>query len=227
MNDEDIAAEIEASPDELQAWRSQIEAARTTDRNFWYKIYISVSRRYRALDEVINYARKEGYKILVHADSDLYVRSDLSTSALIDAMRRHDVGFYVNDSLTSLLHIRKVLGAFLCFNLEGSIDPFVDRWMSEIDRVPFVKRWKGFGQSVLWYTKNSVEGVRMLDLNSINDRFSYSRRFNNKADMWFGSNSKLRFFKLQKKLGLHALFGRAESSRSRCWKDLEAQRNGA
>ena len=219
LSDAAIAGELGISGEELAAWKGEIEDGRVSERNFLYKVYISVNRRYRALDKVIAEAKQGGYDVLVHTDSDLYVRSDLSASALIESAQQHDVSFYVNEN--SLLHTRKVLGAFLCFNLNGNIDDFVRVWMGEIDRVPFFDRWKGFGQSVLWYAMNSVDDVDVFDLNRIRDSFRHSRHFEPEGDMWFGSNSKLKLMKLQKKLGLLKLLGRAESSRARCWDDLE------
>lgn len=224
LSDPDIANELGVSEDELAGWKGEIEDGRVSDRNYLYKIFISVSRRYRALDGVIAKAKEDGYEVLIHTDSDLYVRSDLADSALVDTIREHDVSFYVNEG--ALLHTRKILGAFLCFNLTGNIDEFVRAWMGEIDQVPFFDRWKGFGQSVLWYAMNGTSGVDIYDLNSIRDRFKHSRYFDADADMWFGSNSKLKFMKIQKKLGLLKLLGRAESSRARCWGDLERLRKG-
>ena len=224
LSDEQIAGEIGVPTSQLLAWKSQIEDARVSNRNFLYKVFISVNQRYRAMDRVIREARDAGYDGLVHADADLYVRTDLSKSPLIQEILRNDVSLYINDSLIALQHHRKVLGAFLCFNLGGNIDPFIDTWMSEIDRVPFLKRWKGYGQSVLWYAINEVEGVRIRDLNAIADSFKPSRRFEPDGDIWFASNTRSLSTRIKKRLALRGSLGGGAESRRRCRRDFETLR---
>lgn len=226
FTDSDIAELLGVSLSTIGAWKRQIEDGRVSGRNYLYKVLISVSKRYRSLDGVIRDSRAAGYDVLIHADSDLYVRTDIAESALIETVLNHDVCMYLNDGTGSLLHTRKVLGAFLAFNLRGKLDSFVSNWMDEIDRVPLHNRWKGFGQSVLWYALNRSPEVRFCNLYSIQDGFRYSRHFEPDADVWLGSNSKLKLMRLRRKLGLNALLGRADRSRSRCWKDFEQQTIG-
>lgn len=221
ISDAEIAAEIGIAEERLARWKAEIEDTRVSDRNFLYKVFISVNMRYRTMDAVIAEAREAGYGVLVHADADIYLRNDLTQSALVDEMSRHDVGFYVNDDPVSLNHHRKVLGALLAFNLRGNIDPFVERWMAEIDRVPFLNRWKGFGQSVLFYAMNGVDDVAVCDLNSIGDRFRARQEFRDEADMWLGSNTKMISTRILKKLRVNGPWSGAANTRARCRRDLE------
>lgn len=221
VSDRRIADMLSVTLSEVQNWKRQIEDGRVSGRNYLYKVLISVSKRYRSLEKVITEARDSGYDLLIHADSDLYLRTDITRSALVDTAFGYDICMYVNDGIGALLHTRKVLGAFLVFNLRADLDRFVRNWMLEIDRTPLRHRWKGFGQSVLWYAMNLTPKVDVCNLYSISDEFSYSRRFDPEADVWLGSNSKLKLMKLRRKLGVNALLGRADRSRQKCWKDFE------
>lgn len=223
LSDADIAAMIGIAEERLSAWKAEIEDARVTDRNFLYKVFISVNQRYRAMDEVIADAKAAGYDALIHADADLYVRADLTRSALAEEIMHHDLSLYVNDSLVALQHHRNVLGAFLCFNLRGNIDSFVNTWMAEIDRVPFLNRWKGYGQSALFYAINRAKDVDVFDLNAIADRFRPSRRFEEDAHIWFGSNTRSLSTRIKKKLRLRGTLSGGAESRRRCRQDLSRQ----
>jgi len=223
LSDSEIAPMIGITEDRLAAWKTEIEDARVTDRNFLYKVFISVNQRYRAMDGVIAEAKAAGYDALIHADADLYVRADLTQSALAEEIMRHDLSLYINDSLVALQHHRKVLGAFLCFNLRGNIDSFVETWMAEIDRVPFLNRWKGYGQSALFYAINRAGEVNVFDLNEITGRFRPSRRFEEDADIWFGSNTRALSTRIKKKLRLRGTLSGGAESRRRCRQDLEQQ----
>jgi hypothetical protein len=64
--------------------------------------------------------------------------------------------------------------------------------MSQIDSVPFLKRWKGFGQSVLWTTSEKTKDkVKIANLNSEKEGPKYSKEFDNKADIWLNSNCNM------------------------------------
>lgn len=221
MTDEQIAAEVGVTPEQLGVWKAEIEDTRVSDRNFLYKVFISVNMRYRIMDTVLAEARRDGFDVLVHSDADIYLRTDLTQSGLVEEMTRSDVGIYVNDTPVALNHHRKVLGALLAFNLRGNIDPFVARWMAEIDRVPFLRRWKGYGQSALWYAINGVDGVKVCDLNSIWDSFQARQELREDAHMWLGSNTRMISTRILKKLRLNGAWSGAANTRARFRRDLQ------
>lgn len=205
----------------LHRWKREIEDGNTSKTNFPYKIYISVNQRYRKMDKVIEESRQAGYDLLVHCDADVMFRSEMSESGLVRRMQDYDVAFYVNKGKRNMMqHARKVFGAFLVFNLKGNLDEFVDTWMGEIDRVPFLDRWKGFGQSVLFYTWNRVEETKTLDLFSVAEDFKMSRNFEQDADVWFGSNNFNQIIRLRRHLKISGLMSKADMTRYLYKKDL-------
>jgi len=220
VSEVEMATELRISPKQLYSWKLEVANTHVNHRNFLYKVFISVNQRYRRLDQVIAEATKAGYDTLIHADADLYVRTDLSKSVLVEEVSHHDVSAYINDSAAALQHHRKVFGAFLCFNLKSHIHLFVETWMSEIDRVPLSVRWKGYGQSVLFYAMNERRETDVFDLNKIEGRFRASRSFAKDAHIWFGSNARVFSGLVKKTLRLRGRLSRGSESRRRCWKDL-------
>ena len=212
---EALSKEIGISESKLHKWKTDIENGNTSKKNFPYKIYISVNQRYRKMDQVIAESKEAGYDLLVHCDADVMFRKDLSESGLVKHLPEYDVGFYVNNSKRNhMQHSRKVFGAFLCFNLNGYLDEFVSKWMAEIDGTPFMNRWKGFGQSVLYYTWNNLKQTRYIDLFQIEDDFKMSRNFEPDADMWFGSNNRKLLIRLRKYLKFSSVVSKADMTRS-------------
>lgn len=180
---------LEVNTDTVLSWKKEIESNRTTIKNFWFKVFISVDQRYRSMDKVIGYAKSRGYDILLHLDIDNYFRSNFLEN-LVEVLGRHDLGVYVNSSSE---HTKKYWGGFLCFNLNGNIERFVQIWMSEIDRYYFRDRWKGFGQSVLSFAIDSCDDLKVVNLSAAEKSPVRSDSFDAKADIWQASNSRRHF----------------------------------
>jgi hypothetical protein len=211
-------------------WKKEIEMSRTTEKNYLFKVFISVDQRYRSLDKVIDEAKKENYDYLLHLDIDIYFRKKF-IEKLITTMKNFDLGVYFNNSNE---HAKKYWGGFICFNLKGSLDSFVHRWMSEIDKYPLQQRWKGFGQSVLYYAIENDEYLKIVNLSEDEKSPTRSNKFDVNADFWQGSNSqnniisqniyfifKKIYFKLTNKNTLPFVPKKAIKSRDMCWKDLK------
>lgn len=170
-------------------WKNEIERGDVNETNYLYKIFISVNQRYRNMYKVINDARSNGFDYVIHSDIDLYFRKKFN--GLFKIMERNDfAAFYRNEKNHNL----KILGAFLVFNLKNDIDIFIDKWMEIIDSVPFLKRWKGFGQSALWMaTENTKSKTKIVDLSTCKNAPNYSKNFDINADIWLNSNSNYRY----------------------------------
>lgn len=182
----DCASELNISKERFERWKSEIEAGKITEENNLYKIYISVNQRYRNMYSVINEAREEGYDYLIHSDVDLYFRKDISY--IFKLLKESEFAIYFRNRPSSQ---HKILGALLAFNLKenNNLDIFMSEWMDQIDKVPFKKRWRNFGQSVLWHTiENTKNDVNIVDLNSVKNAPKYSHVFNKKAHIWLNSN---------------------------------------
>ncbi len=225
-DDADLQKEIGISLEKLQQWKRDIENGHLSEKNFLYKIFISVNQRYRKMDQVIADAQADGYDLLLHCDADVFYRRNILESPLLEELTRHDVAFYVNNSmLVNTRHNRKLFGAFLCFNLKSpGPGEFIQAWMAEIDATPFLKRWRGFGQSVLYYVWNSRRDIRYLDLFSLKDRFRMSRKFGPEADIWFGSNASKLLIRIRRHIRFTSLFSKADMTRSIYQKELSRLR---
>ncbi len=209
-----VSADMGVPEETVKRWKAEIERGNASKENFPYKILISVNQRYRKMDQVIRESREKGYDLLVHCDADVLVRKPLAAGGLARHMANRDVGFYIHSGqLNNIQHHRKVFGAFLCFNLKRDIDPFVRAWMAEIDSIPFMERWKGFGQSVLWYAYNQSAAVDFVNLFEIEKDFLMSRKFDEQADIWFGSNVVDKKIKRYKKPG--SLEGKSKAELTR------------
>lgn len=201
--DEDVAEKLGVDLATVLGWKDEIEYGETTDRNFRFKLFISVDQRYRSLQSVAAEAKERGYDYLIHSDVDVYLRRPLHR--LLEIIDRHDISVFLRETD---LHRMKALGAFLGLNLKGNVDAFLERWMREIDAVPLGERWRGFGQSALWFAIEKSHDIRLADLTTIPDGPRYSKRFDKKADLWLTSNSKV-------------IGPVKRTARKRCWDDLK------
>ena len=189
--------------DVFQSWKNEVEKGCVTSNNYLFKIFISVNKRYRNMQFVIDEAKNKGFKYLLHSDIDAYFRKSLN--GLFDIMYENDIGAYFRRSSKDT---QKVLGAFLVFNLQRNCFPFINEWMHQIDSVPFQNRWRDFGQSVLWYAIiNTKDKVSIVDLATQYKAPIYSQMFDTSAHIWFGSNS----ISLNKR----------ETPLNKSWKDLK------
>lgn len=184
VDDQEIVNKLKTDPQTIETWRQEIERGVTTESNFWYKLYISVEQRYRSLDKVVEEAKTEGFKYILHSDVDIYFRKPFA-GKLLKIMKDYDLGVY---SIDKKQHTAKYFGGFICFNLK-EIDSFINQWMKEIDSVPFEKRWKGFGQSALYFAIHNAPKAKIGDLSSIEESPKRSGRFEKDADFWQASNS--------------------------------------
>ncbi|MEX2489687.1 MAG: hypothetical protein WD356_09210 [Pseudomonadales bacterium] len=203
-NDKTVEEVIGTNAEDIHRWMNEIEMGITTGENFKYKLYMSVNKRYRNLGSVIKDAGDMGYKYFVHTDIDLYFRHEIN--GVFDILDNHDAAFYFRPAAD---HTYAVLGAFLAFRLNANTIRFVDEWMAQIDKVPFKERWRGFGQSVLFFTYEKVgSGVSVADLSSIEQAPKISKKFEPNAHIWMNSNS--------------LTFGNIKlSSRKKSWNDLK------
>ena len=88
-------------------------------------------------------------------------------------------------------HLTNILGAFLIFNLNGNMKPFVTAWENEILKVLPRDRWRGFGQSVLWFTFESFKDkINVLNIADIKDAPFISKEYED-SEIWLNSNNKL------------------------------------
>ena len=154
-----LTSELNIKQHTLYFWKKEIEANRTTSKNFWYKIYISVDKRYRMLDEIIQYAKDQNYSYLLHLDIDNYLRTQFIEN-LISVVKDYDIGIFINNSEE---HTKKYWGGFICFNLTGNIDDFIYNWMHEIDKYDLKNRWKDFGQSALNFAIDKTENLKVAN----------------------------------------------------------------
>lgn len=229
---EELAEILGVTQEKALAWKRDIELGIPTEKNYLYKIFISVNKRYRSMDGVVDQAKHSGYKYLLHVDIDIYFRSRFLES-LLEIMEEYDFVIYMNKAKS---HTAKVLGAFLGFNLQNNIDFFVKQWMKEIDSVPFYERWKGFGQSVLWFAIQHCAHVRVGDLSTISGSPRRSDTFDPSAHFWQSSHGKMflplrLYYSLVVRCsflwrgsgGLLKFYWPLKSivNREKCWKDLK------
>ena len=180
------AEEVGVDVNTFQSWKAELESGKLTDDNYLFKIYISVNQRYRNMQYVIEEAKNNKFKYLIHSDIDAYFRKNFD--GFLNTLNTYDFAAYFRNKYKNSRE--KILGAFLAFNLEGNIDKFVAEWMRQIDAVQFRHRWRGFGQSALWYaTENTKNDVKIINLSAHDHAPVYSQMFKKAAHFWLGSNS--------------------------------------
>ena len=183
-----LAEALGVDAETLDAWRRQVSRGMLTDRNRHLKMFFTVTQRYRSMAAVLRRARDDGYDLVLHSDADMYVRGSLDPFFRIAAS--HDVSMYLRPWRET--HAYKVLGAFIGFNLTGGgTDRFLDVWMERIDRVNPPDRWKGFGQSAIWFALEDTDGLSVGDLSTLPDAPRYSKTFEDAAALWLGNSSRL------------------------------------
>ena len=198
------AQELGVDINTFHNWRREIERGGATDENYLFKIFVSVNQRYRSMDKVINDARNNGYELLLHSDADMYIRKPINN--LFQIMEKHDVTLLLRNMET---HRLKVFGGLLGFNLKANIDPFLNTWMNEIDKVKFKERWMGFGQSVIWFALEKSENLNVGNLNNIPDAPKFSKTFDKEHEIWLGNSKVLKPVKV--------------TSLPLCWQDYKDQ----
>jgi hypothetical protein len=139
------------------------------------------------MDTVISEAKDKGYELLLHSDADMYIRQPLDNLFLI--MKNHDISMLLRNRDS---HRLKVFGGLLGFNLNGNLEPFVENWMSEIDKVAFKDRWMGFGQSVIWFALEKTKNINIADLNKIDGAPRFSKTFEQEHEIWMGNSKVLK-----------------------------------
>lgn len=184
---EEISDNTNVNINKLLLWKEEIEHGRINDENFWYKIYITVNQRYRRMLHIVDDTIRKGYDFLLHTDVDLYLRNRLDNFLENIYDSNIDFAAYFRDTSKC---IYKILGAFLVIRLNQNINIFMKEWMAQIDNYPYAKRWRGFGQSVIWYAyQNTKDKLNIADIHEINDAPVYSKKFDIKSDIWLNSNS--------------------------------------
>jgi hypothetical protein len=179
------AREEGIDPEKFELWKDEVTAGKATEESYLFKVYISVNQRYRNMQSVIQEAKKDGYKYLIHSDVDIYFRKSLD--GLLQILNENDFAAYFRNREKCS---QKILGAFLAFNLQKNAGVFVKEWMKQIDAVPYRQRWRGFGQSVLWYASENTKNMTSIaDLSNYNQAPVYSQMYDGFADFWLGSNS--------------------------------------
>ncbi|MEX0450731.1 hypothetical protein V6X62_02715 [Spiribacter sp. 218] len=180
-----VARELDVDRATVDRWRTQISRGDVDETNFRIKLFLSVAQRYRSMDRVLRSAREAGYDYVLHSDADVYFRQPLD--GLFGLMAEHDVVLFQRP--TKKRHAMKVWGGFLGFRTRPNLDTFLDRWMGHIDAVPAPERWKGFGQSVLWFAIQDSDDLAIGDLSGLPDAPGYSKEFDTSAALWLGNSS--------------------------------------
>ena len=171
----------------VDRWRMETEQGTMTEENRLCKIFISVNQRYRSMEDVYERAKQTDFDLLLHCDADVYIRQGLEE--VFNAMDKNQFGLFIR---TNKPHRLKVLGGFLAFNLKNPPDQFVQTWMNEIDKVAFLDRWKGFGQSVIWFAyEQCKDTVSIVDFNKLSSGMKFSKKFETERALWVG-NSKVK-----------------------------------
>lgn len=183
---DELAKKINKTRDTILKWKKEVEMSRTTVKNYLYKLYISVDKRYKLIQHIINEARRHNFDYLLHMDIDNYFRGPF-LEKLLAAAKNCDIAIYSNDINS---HTKKYWGGLIYFNLHGSIDPFVSQWMYELHRYDLTSRWKGFGQSAINFAIEKSNGIEIADLSKLEDGPKRSNSFDKNADIWRSSNSK-------------------------------------
>lgn len=181
---EKLAEKAGVDMDRVWRWKHEIEAGAPTDENFWFKSFISDDQRYRSMDDVMDYARRNGFSYLVHSDVDIYIRNPLDR--LGPALDNHDLGLFIREEKDGT----KPLGALLAFRVGSGATSFVNTWMAEIDSVPFNGRQRGWGQIIIKRALEQSHGASILNLNESPQPVTYSKTFEDEVDLWLGSNSR-------------------------------------
>ena len=181
----DLANDLGVDMVTLHKWHWQISRGLLTNENYHIKQYISVTLRYRSMAAVLRQARDGGYGYVLHSDADIYLRGTLDP--FFEIVADHDVSIYLRPSQRN--HAYKVLGAFMGFNLTGQVDRFIDNWMGQIDKVSPPDRWKGFGQSAIWFAINETDNLSVGDLTTLPTAPRYSKTFEDDAALWLGNSS--------------------------------------
>lgn len=192
----------------VNQWRTEVAKGNTTDSNFPFKLFITVDKRFKGLQNVVDSARQEGYQFVIHSDIDIYFRKTLVP--MLEMMKHYDVGFYFRkeENLDRL----KTLAAFMVFKTNAKSKSFLEQWIKEIDSVPIHKRWRGFGQSTQYYAAEKCKNVCFADFTSVVGAPVYSKTYEQKADFWLNSNSIL------SRAGFD---GGMEIARRKSWNDLK------
>jgi hypothetical protein len=179
-----LSTDTGVSIETIHEWRRGIERGEVTEKNYLFKIAISVNERYRSMQQVVQEVRAQGYELLLHSDADIYIRKSLGS--LFEIMRDHDFSLFIRPNRP---HRLAVVGGFLGFNLNDRTSEFMQCWMDQIDAVPFTDRWIGFGQSALWFAIEASRDMNIADLYTVSGAPGLSKKYEPDKELWLG-NSK-------------------------------------
>lgn len=188
----------------LHQWRVEIERGIPTAENHLWRIAISVNERYCSLPQVTEELRAQGYEMVLHSDADIYIRRPLDQ--MFEIISNHDVCVYIRPNNP---HRLAVVGGFLGFRLTDQTQTFLARWMKHIDAVKFIDRWKGFGQSTLWYAIQESDDISIADLRVEPGAPRLSKLFEPEVELWLGNA------KVEGPIKVVSI--------RRCWEDLQSR----
>lgn len=180
-----IAKDMDVDQSTMDRWRTDVSRGQVNDTNVRVKLFISVSQRYRSMEAVLRTAKAEGYEMVLHSDADVYIRRPLEP--LFRILAENDIALFMRP--TKKRDTMKVWGGFIGFRLGEGTDRFLGNWMAHIDAVPPGERWRGFGQSVIWYATQETEGIRIGDLSILEEAPRFSKEFDPTATLWIGNSS--------------------------------------
>lgn len=183
---EQIANDLNLTKEKVSQLYHNVETGIVNSENFLLKVYISVQLRYRGVIEQVRQASYEKYSKFVHCDIDLYFRKDWAR--LDNLYNDFDLAFLRRSEKN---HLTNILGAFLIFNLNGEIDMFLSAWEDEIQKVLPRDRWRGFGQSALWFAYKKVcKNTKVLNLKDLGDPPFLSKTYED-SEIWLNSNNRI------------------------------------
>jgi hypothetical protein len=181
-----LADEAGVSLETFHQWRVEIERGVSTQDNHLFRIAISVNERYCTLPQVMEELRAQGYEIMLHSDADIYIRRPLDR--LFEILSEHDLSLFIRPKNP---HWMGVVGGFLGFRLNNQTKKFMSQWMEQIDSVPLIKRWNGFGQSTLLFAIEASTDTKIADLMKIPGAPRLTKLFEPEKELWLG-NAKVK-----------------------------------
>jgi hypothetical protein len=185
-SDEVICSLLRLSPEAVQLLK---EKSDRSDAYFsgehLYKVFVSVEKRYRWVIESTRTAFANGAERLFHADVDVYFRSP---NFLNRGLFRSAINIFFRRVTPATM---KVVGGLIWFSKDRYLDARLAEWEAAICEVPIHKRWKDFGQEVIYSSLTHYnEATGVCDLSERNI-FSFSKKMEKGADAWLTSNSVL------------------------------------
>ena len=186
ISDQEVCEALSINIKTLEVYKNQMAFGSTDNKNYKYKVFISVYLRYLTLKDLIIQAKKNhDFDFFIHSDIDISHRLNLIEKI---SDRNFDLAlfgrkFFENKNLP--------LGAFIIFKNNEKSLRVIDEWYDIIKQKKMEAWPRGYGQSSLKMALKKCimeKKAEVLDLNTLIEA-SFSKDFDSTSDIWLNSNS--------------------------------------